>query len=106
MIYLSKEELRDQIYACWIGKNIGGTLGAPYEGTQELLDINGFASQAGEPLPNDDLDLQIVWLKALIEVGAQNLVDPFACKDIIDNLPKVMEKYKIDDLSSIIGGAH
>ncbi len=41
-----------------------------------------------------------------VEVGAQNLVDPFACKDIIDNLPKVMEKYKIDDLSSIIGGAH
>ena len=41
-----------------------------------------------------------------VEVGAQNLVDPFACKDIIDNLPKVMEKYKIDNLSSIIGGAH
>ena len=41
-----------------------------------------------------------------VEVGAQNLVDPFACKDIIDNLPRVMEKYKIDDLSSIIGGAH
>ena len=41
-----------------------------------------------------------------VEVGAQNLIDPFACKDIIDNLPKVMEKYKIDDLSSIIGGAH
>ncbi|MEE1284204.1 MAG: dihydroorotate dehydrogenase [Acutalibacteraceae bacterium] len=41
-----------------------------------------------------------------VEVGAQNLVDPFACKDIIENLPKVMEKYKIDDLSSIIGGAH
>ncbi len=41
-----------------------------------------------------------------VEVGAQNLVDPFACKDIIDKLPKVMEKYKIDNLSSIIGGAH
>jgi len=41
-----------------------------------------------------------------VEVGAQNLVDPFACKYIIKNLPKVMEKYKIDDLSSIIGGAH
>ena len=41
-----------------------------------------------------------------VEIGAQNLVDPFACKDIIDKLPKVMEKYKIDNLSSIIGGAH
>ncbi len=41
-----------------------------------------------------------------VQVGAANLVDPFACRDIINNLPKVMEKYKIDDLSQIIGGAH
>lgn len=41
-----------------------------------------------------------------VQVGAANLVDPFACKNIIDNLPKVMEKYNIDDLSKIIGGAH
>ena len=41
-----------------------------------------------------------------IQVGAQNLIDPYACRDIINNLPKVMEKYNIDDLSSIIGGAH
>ena len=41
-----------------------------------------------------------------VQVGAQNLVDPFACKSIIDNLPAVMQKYGINDLSSIIGGAH
>ena len=41
-----------------------------------------------------------------VEVGAANLINPFACKDIIENLPKVMEKYKIDSLESIIGGAH
>lgn len=41
-----------------------------------------------------------------VQVGAQNLVDPFACKNIIDNLPKVMEKYKINSLTEIIGGAH
>ena len=41
-----------------------------------------------------------------VQVGAANLVDPFACKNIVENLPAVMEKYKIDDLSSIIGGAH
>lgn len=41
-----------------------------------------------------------------VQVGAANLVDPFASKNIIENLPKVMEKYKIDDLSQIIGGAH
>ena len=41
-----------------------------------------------------------------VEVGAANLVDPFICRDIIADLPRVMEKYKIDNLNDIIGGAH
>ena len=41
-----------------------------------------------------------------VEVGAANLRDPFACRNIVRDLPETMEKYGIDDLSSIIGGAH
>ena len=41
-----------------------------------------------------------------VEVGAANLVDPFASKKIIEDLPRVMEKYRIDALSDIIGAAH
>ena len=41
-----------------------------------------------------------------VEVGAANLVDPFACKNIIEALPAAMEKYGIKDLKDIIGGAH
>lgn len=41
-----------------------------------------------------------------VQVGAANLVDPYACRDIINNLPKVMERYKIESLNNIIGGAH
>ncbi len=41
-----------------------------------------------------------------VQVGAANLVEPFACKNIIDSLPAVMEKYGIKDLNDIIGGAH
>lgn len=40
-----------------------------------------------------------------VEVGAANLVNPYACRDIIRELPTVMEKYKIEDLKDIIGGA-
>lgn len=40
-----------------------------------------------------------------VEVGAANLVAPYACRDIIQDLPFVMEKYKISKLSDIIGGA-
>lgn len=41
-----------------------------------------------------------------VEVGAQNLVDPYACRNIINALPEVMKKYNIDSLSDITGGAH
>ena len=41
-----------------------------------------------------------------VEVGAANLVNPYACKEIIEELPKVMEKYKIEKLTDIIGKAH
>lgn len=39
-----------------------------------------------------------------VEVGAQNLVDPLACKSIIEDLPRVMDKYNIKNLQDIIGG--
>ena len=68
MLTFNREQLRDKIYACWVGKNIGGTMGTPYEGRQQLNDIQGFVTQPGEVLPNDDLDLQLVWLRAMDEM--------------------------------------
>ncbi len=41
-----------------------------------------------------------------VQVGAANLVEPYACKNIIEALPRVMEKYGIQNLEDIIGGAH
>lgn len=41
-----------------------------------------------------------------VQVGAANLVNPFACKEIIEELPSVMEKYNINSLEEIIGGGH
>ena len=40
---------------------------------------------------------------SLVMIGAENLVNPYACKDIIDNLERVMDEYKIEKLSDIIG---
>ena len=40
-----------------------------------------------------------------VEVGAANLVDPYACQKIVRNLPRAMEQYGINDLKEIIGGA-
>ena len=41
-----------------------------------------------------------------VEIGSANLVDPFTCRDIIEKLPTVMDKYGINNLKDIIGGAH
>ena len=41
-----------------------------------------------------------------VEVGTANLIDPFVCKKIVEELPNVMKKYGINNLSEIIGGAH
>lgn len=43
---------------------------------------------------------------AAVQVGAANLVEPYACKTIIDSLPDTMQKYGIENISDITGGAH
>ena len=63
----------DKVKACWTGKNIGGTMGAPYEGNTNMQNISGFGTPKGKPKPNDDLDLQLLWLCAVEECGIRNI---------------------------------
>ena len=51
----------------------------------------------------DVIELMLAGATA-VEVGAANLIDPYACRDIINDLPRVMDKYGINNLSDIIGG--
>ncbi|MBD5118754.1 MAG: dihydroorotate dehydrogenase [Clostridiales bacterium] len=53
----------------------------------------------------DVIELMLAGATA-VQVGAANLVNPFACRDIIAALPQAMEQYGIQDLNEIIGGAH
>ncbi|MBR5780342.1 MAG: dihydroorotate dehydrogenase [Clostridia bacterium] len=59
----------------------------------------------GVSCADDVIEMMLAGATA-VEVGAQNLVDPFACKTIIEELPKAMEKYRIENLKDIIGAAH
>ena len=59
----------------------------------------------GVSTAEDVIEMMLAGASA-VEVGAANLVDPYACKKIIEDLPRVMEKYGIKDLKDIIGGAH
>lgn len=69
MATLSREDYRRKVYGCWLGKNIGGTLGAPYEGRKELLSLSYYDPVPTGAAANDDLDLQLVWLAALRRWG-------------------------------------
>ncbi len=77
-IQLAEATYRDKVYACWLGKNIGGTLGTPYEGDKSPHELSFYDPVPTEALPNDDLDLQLVWLKMLQERGVYPSVSDFA----------------------------
>ena len=53
----------------------------------------------------DVLEMMLAGATA-VEVGAANLANPYVCRDIVQNLPAVMEKYGVKSLEEIIGGAH
>lgn len=68
-IRLSTREYMDKVLGCWLGKNIGGTLGTPYEGKKYVHNLTFYDPVPKEPLPNDDLDFQLVWLKMIEDRG-------------------------------------
>ncbi|MDO4716647.1 MAG: ADP-ribosylglycohydrolase family protein [Propionibacteriaceae bacterium] len=71
-IDLDSADYHDRVYGCWQGKNAGGTLGTPLErgwGQEEVFDVWWYPELREGGLPNDDLEMQLIWLKALEEVG-------------------------------------
>jgi len=64
------DDYREKVLGCWMGKNIGGTLGAPFEWKRQVNDVKFYTQElGGNPLPNDDIDIQLLWLIALEEKG-------------------------------------
>lgn len=70
-LILNEKDYLEKVNGGWMGKNIGGTLGGPVEGKMEVLDLKFYPNLTQVPLPNDDLDLQLVWLHALEQYGAR-----------------------------------
>ncbi len=58
---MENSEYRRKVRSCWLGKTVGGTLGAPVEGWKGPLDFTFYDPVPAGMVPNDDLDLQIVW---------------------------------------------
>jgi ADP-ribosylglycohydrolase len=68
-IVIDSGDYADRVEGCWAGKAVGGTLGAPHEGKTHVLDLDFYRPVPTENAPNDDLDLQLVWLVMLEETG-------------------------------------
>lgn len=77
---LNRQDYLKKVAGCWLGKSIGGTIGAPFEWFRQVNDVSFYIQDLkGEPVPNDDLDLQLVWLYAMenhgIDVNSRTLSD-------------------------------
>jgi len=67
---LDFDSYKDKVMGCWAGKNIGGVLGAPFEAIRQTNPIEFYTQDLSMgPPPNDDLDLQIIWLSAVERYG-------------------------------------
>ena len=71
----------DKVYGCFLGKTVIGTLGAPYEGIKMPLELPFKPEMVNTMLPNDDLDLQVLWLDVAEQYGpdftSEQLLDRF-----------------------------
>lgn len=84
MLSIDYKHYLDKVFGCWIGKCVAGTIGAPYEGAKELFDFEYDPKIIENMLPNDDLDLQVLWLSVLEEKGiwfnSEDLAHAFATR--------------------------
>jgi ADP-ribosylglycohydrolase len=77
-IIISKKDYKDKVYGCWLGKNIGGTLGAPFEGQKNVHSLRFYDPLPDKVAPNDDLDIQLVWLNMMEKNGVPPKMPHFA----------------------------
>src|SRR5437763_1909103 len=65
-------ERQDGVYPCWLGEHCGGAAGAPLEkafGQQEPVDVDWYPEMRDGGIPTDDLEIELIWLKAVEEQG-------------------------------------
>ena len=69
-MHLNIQDYRNKTLGCWLGKNVGGTLGAPFEWQRQVNNVTFYTQKLdGGAMPNDDLDIQLLWLIAMEEMG-------------------------------------
>lgn len=67
------KDYRKKVLGCWLGKAVGGVLGAPFEGYPGMNDVSYYDPIPNQMLPNDDLELQVMYACALQNMDATRL---------------------------------
>ena len=86
------DNLEQKILGCWLGKSIGGTLGLPTEGKMERQHLTFFDPVPTVAPPNDDLELQLVWLH-LVENNGRRLTKGDLARGWIDHIHYMWDEY-------------
>ena len=80
---LTYSEYLDKVYGCFVGKAISGNMGAPHEGQKMAMELPFMPEMINPDMPNDDLDLQVLWLDVVEQKGAD-----FTSRDLLDRFVK------------------
>lgn len=86
MSRMTYEAYLDRVYGCFLGKTVSGTIGAPYEGVKMPMEIPFREEMIHTMLPNDDLDLQVLWLDVAEQKGPA-----FTSADLLDRFVNYCE---------------
>ena len=93
---LNLKEFSDRVLGCWLGKAVGGTLGAPFEKKRQINDVHFYEQELnGEAAPNDDLDLQLIWLAAVELHGLYQLTPRLIGEFWLSNIPCPAGEYAV-----------
>jgi hypothetical protein len=96
---------KKRIDGCWLGKAIGGTLGAPHEGKPGPLHLKFYDPISDGVLPNNDLDLQIVWLYHLLKCGAREVTPGLLSRGWQEYVAFTFDEYGICLRNGCMGAA-
>ena len=75
---LAYETYLDKVCGCFVGKAISGNMGAPHEGQKMPMELPFMPEMVNPDMPNDDLDLQVLWLDVVEKKGAD-----FTSRDLL-----------------------
>lgn len=70
---MNKNDYFNRVYGGWLGKCLGGAAGAPVEGIKKLLPYKDYKEMIRLDLPNDNLDLQLLWFEVMEEKDCLSL---------------------------------